>query len=192
MKKLTLCCAALLLSAPLLRAQSGIEISLKNNSPREAKTKERLSGLLRRYDLSKWIRTRKVLIEQYVVPHSHPVLTLNTRGDGDELLATFIHEQIHWFEEERAEQRDAAVRELKTVFPKVPAGLPEGAKDEESTYLHLIVNYLEYEAMKELVGAAKAREVLGAKGYYKWIYKTVLTEGEKIKGVVEKHGLTIK
>jgi hypothetical protein len=67
MKKLLLFCAALLLSAPLLRAQSGIEISLKNNSPREVRTKERLSKLLRQYDLSKWIRTRKVLIFIYEV-----------------------------------------------------------------------------------------------------------------------------
>jgi hypothetical protein len=27
--------------------------------------------------------------------------------------------------------------------------------------------------------------------YYRWVYRTVLEEGEKIRTIVEKHGLTI-
>ena len=36
----------------------------------------------------------------------------------------------------------------------------EGARDEFSTYLHLIVCYLEFSAMKELLGEPKAREIM--------------------------------
>jgi hypothetical protein len=32
----------------------------------------------------------------------------------------------------------AAIGDLRKIFPKVPAGAPEGAIDENSTYLHLI------------------------------------------------------
>lgn len=37
-------------------------------------------------------------IEANAVAHSHPVLTLNTchLDDDHKLLATFIHEQLHW------------------------------------------------------------------------------------------------
>jgi hypothetical protein len=41
-----------------------------------------LERLLKQYDLSKWIFTRKVIIDQGEIPHSHPVLTLHTRHLG--------------------------------------------------------------------------------------------------------------
>lgn len=37
-------------------------------------------------------------MQQFVHPHSHPVLTMNARpGEDDRILATYLHEQIHWF-----------------------------------------------------------------------------------------------
>ncbi len=191
MKRLLLCCTVILLFCALSRAQDTIEISLKNNSKSEAQTKERLQKLLQQYDLSKWIFTQKILIENKVIPHSHPVLTLNTKEDGDVLLATFVHEQIHWFLSANSDRTEKAKAELKAIYPKVPVGSPDGARNKESTYLHLIVNYLEYEAMRELVGAVRAKEVFEGKGYYRWIYRTVLTDSGRIKDVVERNKLRI-
>jgi hypothetical protein len=191
MKKLLLCLTALLLFSALSRAQEKVEISLKNNSESEAQTKERLQKLLQRYDLSKWMFTRKIMIEDKVIPHSHPVLTLSTREDGDVLLATFVHEQIHWFLDEHSERTEKAKKELRAIYPKVPVGPPDGARDEDSSYLHLIVNYLEYEAMRKLVGDVKAQEIFEGKRYYRWIYRTVLTDTSKIKDVVERNNLRI-
>jgi hypothetical protein len=167
MKRLLLCCTAILLFCALSVAQDTIEISLKNNSKSEAQTKERLQRLLQQYDLSKWIFTRKILIEDGVIPHSHPVLTLNTKEDGDVLLATFVHEQIHWFLSANFDRTEKAKAELKATYLKVPVGSPNGARNKESTYLHLIVNYLEYQAMRELVGDVRAKEVFEGKGYYR-------------------------
>lgn len=191
MKKLALCCAAILLFSDLSSAQDKVEISLKNRSESETQTKERLEKLLQRHNVSKWVFTRKIIIEDNVIPHSHPVLTLSTRDDGDRLLATFVHEQIHWFLVENAERTEKAKTELRAAYPKVPVGRPDGARDEESSYLHLIVNYLEYQAMRELVGDARAKEVFEGKGYYKWIYRTVLTDTSKLKEVVERNRLKI-
>jgi hypothetical protein len=189
--KLIACCAAVLLLFAPARAQDKLEISLKNNSESESRTREELQKLLQEYDLSKWLFTRKILIEDKVIPHSHPVLTLSTRGEGDALLATFVHEQIHWFLVEHSERTEKAKAELRAMYPKVPVGPPDGARNEGSTYLHLIVNYLEYEAMTELIGEAKARKLLEGKGYYKWIYKTVLADTGRIKDVVERNKLKI-
>ena len=191
MKRLLLCCTVVLLFCALSRGQETIEISLKNNSKSEAQTKERLQRLLRQCDLSKWMFTRKILIEDGVIPHSHPVLTLGAKEDGDVLLATFVHEQVHWFLSANFDRTEQAKAELKAIYPKVPVGPPNGARNKESTYLHLIVNYLEYEAMRELVGDVRVKEVFGGKGYYKWIYKTVLTDFGRIKGVVERNKLRI-
>jgi hypothetical protein len=191
MKRILLCCTLLLLFCYQSGAQNKIEISLKNNSQAEAQTKERLEKLLQQYKLAKWIFTRKILIEGDVIPHSHPILTLNTKEDGDRLLATFVHEQIHWFLSAKYEQAEKAKTALKAIYPKVPVGSSEGARDTESTYLHLLVNYLEYEALKELVGEARAKEVFEGKRYYRWIYKTVLTDARRIKDIIEVNKLRI-
>jgi hypothetical protein len=75
-----------------------ISIELAHNSPDEQRAKDQLERLLKNYDLSRWIFTKKVRIEQFVRPHSHPVLTLNTRSIGNDqrALASFVHEEVHW------------------------------------------------------------------------------------------------
>jgi hypothetical protein len=170
-----------------------LEFVLQNGSENEVKTREQLKKILKQYDLSKWIFTKKIIIDEKSIPHSHPVLTLHTRHlDNDlQLLSTFIHEQIHWFEEERKEQKAAAIKELQAAYPEAPDKLPEGSRDKYSTYLHLIVCYSEYEAMKELVGEKQATEVMQSWTHYKWIYRTILTDHKKIRSIIEKNNLKI-
>jgi hypothetical protein len=40
-----------------------------------------------------------MVIKERAIPHSHPVLTLNTRNldSDDQLLSAFLHEQLHWY-----------------------------------------------------------------------------------------------
>jgi hypothetical protein len=193
MKKTLVTFWLILLFATSGFARHDLQISLKNNTDKELQRKNQLERILNKYNLSKWTFTKKVLIdEQTSIPHSHPVLTLNASpADDFELLATFVHEQIHWFEESKPRQRDKAIEELKTIYPDAPGGPPEGARDKYSTYLHLMVCYLEYEAMMELAGKEKAKEVMTSKRYYKWIYRTVLSDGPKIKAVIDKHKINI-
>src|SRR6185295_10570616 len=124
-------------------------------------TKAQLQRLLKTYDLAKWIFTKAVLIDEKSIPHSHPVLTLHTRHlrDDELLLSTFVHEQCHWFLTQNYKSTEEAKKELRVLFPKVPVSFPEGAMDEDSTYLHLIVIYLEYRADIELLGELKARQI---------------------------------
>jgi hypothetical protein len=153
-------------------AQSNIDIALKQGSKEEEQTKAQLQRLLKTYDVAKWVFTRSVLIDEKAIPHSHPVLTLSTRHlrDDELLLSTFVHEQIHWFLTQNYKVTEA---------------------DEESTYLHLIVIYLEYRADRELLGELKARQVMEfwAADHYTWIYKTVLERPRDIGNIVFKHKL---
>jgi len=191
LKRYLLSYVAMTLLAAATWAQPKLEITLKHNSTREQQMQVMLEQLLEQYDLSKWLFTRKVIIEDYAVPHSDPILTLNTKGDKYALLSRFIHEEIHWYLDQHLTRTEKAERELRLIYPKVPVGYPEGAESEDSSYLHLIVNYLEYQAMKELVGDAKAKEVFAAKDYYKWIYQTVLADEGRIGRVVKKNKLQI-
>jgi hypothetical protein len=176
-------------------ASSALEVALKHDDQREQQTRQQLLRLLSAYDLSNWIFTRKVMIESgfQVIPHSHPVLTLSTRHlkDDDLLLSTFVHEQLHWYLGVKPKETEEAYKELKSVFPKVPVGFPEGGNDEESTYKHIIVCFLEYQAVKGILGELRAKQVMEfwATDHYTWIYKTVLDREREIGALMRKHKL---
>lgn len=173
-----------------------LEIRVKNNDTREQQTKLQLERSLATYDLSRWMFTRSIIIDsgRDVIPHSHPVLTLNTRHlkDDELLLSTFVHEQLHWFLAERDKDTELAKNELRAMFPKVPVGNREGARDEESTYLHLLVCSLEYMAVRELLGELRTKQVMEfwSEDHYTWIYKTVRERGRDIAQILFKYELT--
>ena len=180
------------LAAPV-SGQPSLEIALKQGSRREAQTREQLERLLKAYDVSRWIFTKSIVIDERAIPHSHPVLTLHARHlqDDELLLSTFVHEQFHWFLVRNEKDRDDAIKELRDVFPKVPAGGPEGAQDENSTYLHLLDCYLEYRAVQQLLGELKTRQVMEfwATDHYTWVYRTVLERPNDIARIMAKHKL---
>jgi len=181
----------LLVGAPL----AAIEIELAGKSELEQQAKEQLERVLERHDVRKWIFTNKVRIEHRVIPHSHPVLTLSTGNIGrdDHMLSEFIHEQIHWHEDARPVQREAAIKELRAAFPDLPGRPPEGARDSYSSYLHVIVCYLEFQAVKELLGDSRARAVFEywAGHHYKAIYRLVLDREKEVAAIVKRNGLQI-
>jgi hypothetical protein len=193
MKKITFLIIIFLSLSATLYAQNKIDITLKNGSEKESQTRDQLQRLLKTYDLSKWLFTNKILIDEQAIPHSHPILTLHTRHlkDDDLLLSTFVHEQIHWLLDQNDKETSAAIKDLRALFPKVPVDFPDGAQDEESTYLHLLVNYLEYRADIELLGELKARQVIDfwSTDHYRWIYKTVLERPKDISNIILKYKL---
>lgn len=194
--RILICFLAALLWSHAAVAQANraqLDITLKDGDEREQQTRRQLERLLSTYDVSNWLFTRKIIIESDVIPHSHPVLTLSTRHlkDDELLLSTFVHEQFHWYLEENPKETDAAYKELRTIFPKVPVGYPDGGRSEESTYKHILVCYLEYQAVKALVGDLKARQVMEfwATDHYRWIYRTVLEREREIGSLMRKHKL---
>jgi hypothetical protein len=174
--------------------QGGSTIDLAHGSDRERQTKATLEQVLASYDLRKYTFTRHVIIEQGAINHAFPVLTLNARfaDSPDELLSSYIHEQLHWHLRERGAYQQEAIAELRKQYPQAPVGAPEGAETSFSTYGHLIDCYLEIQADRELIGRERTDAVIRNKGHYTWIYKTVLQDEAKIAGVVRRHGLEVK
>lgn len=182
------------LSITPVGAQDTVKITLANSTPAEQHAKAQLERLMKSYDLSKWIATRSIVIDEKTgIPHSHPVLTLNTRHNKDDelLVSTFVHEQMHWFVIQDQRDLGAAIEELKKMFPGAPAGPPEGARDLNSTYLHIAVCYLEYRALRELMGELRAKQVIEfwTTDHYRWIYRTVLERPRDIGQIMFKHKL---
>ena len=118
------------LASSALGASPHVSISLKHGDSREGATQSQLERLLSQYDLTPWIFTTAVVIDEDSIPHSHPVLTLHTRHlkDDDLLLSTFIHEQAHWFLSQHHEDALKAVAELRGLYPSIPLGFPGGVK----------------------------------------------------------------
>jgi hypothetical protein len=180
----------------LASAQAALpEIRLKNDDEASHVTCRQLQRLLRNYDLSQWQFTSTVYIDSApgVIPHSHPQLTLSTRHVGEDnlLLSTYIHEQLHWYLSVEPEKTNRAIEELRTVFIEVPVGGRSGGPSEYSSYLHLIVNMLEFQALELLLEDEEARVVIEfwARDHYTWIYQTVLDDRTPVEDILIKHGL---
>jgi hypothetical protein len=174
-----------------------VSISLVTGSPDEAQVARRLRALLDHYDLSKWQFTDRVQIEQGVLSHSHPILTITAPfgeplpGDAM-LLATYLHEQIHWFTLIR--RTDAADEEWLTLYPNAPAEYPEGCGSEFSTYLHFTIAYFEYRALIDVLGPDDARSVIEYKlqrPFYRYVYRTALHDFDRMTTVFDRHGISL-
>ena len=174
-------------------AQTNLDITLKHGTPDEAGTRDQLRRLLAAYDVSPWIYTTSIVVDERAIPFSHPVLTLHTRHtkDDDLLLSTFVHEQFHWFLAERREPTELAIADLRKLFPTVPSGGTAGARDEYSTYLHLLVCYLEQQADIRLLGELRTKHVMDfwATDHYTWVYQTVIGRSREIGQIVRDRKL---
>jgi hypothetical protein len=171
-----------------------VTIDLARGSERELKTKETLEQVLAIHDLKKYTFTRHVTIEEGAINHAFPVLTLNARFASlpDELLSSYVHEQLHWHLRDQSSQQQAAIAELSRMYPGAPVGLPEGAENAYSTYGHLVDCYLEVLADRELLGPERTSTAIAHKGHYTWIYATVLRDEKRIADVVDRHHLRVK
>jgi hypothetical protein len=164
---------------------ANVTVALATGSPVEVRVRAALERVRARHDLARFERTAELRIEEGVIPHSHPTLTLSERyGDEDDrLLATYLHEQMHWWSMEcpgAQDGRDEEVfNQLRIDFP-LPTDPPEGCGNELSNLIHLHVCWLELEAVATLLGNDRATEVLSSTPYYLAVYRTVLRERRQL------------
>lgn len=196
-----------------VHAQSGTEAEITFMEEKKEEARQQLRRLLSEYDLDPWIMTQEVQIKVGEDPHSHPILTLNTKHLDDDAmqLSIFLHEQAHWLPEAK---REAAIPDLRSLYPEIP-GIPdkEGLSDEKKrkiedftskTYNHLIVAWAELDAMTELVGGEQARRTFKEKvddlttepystleKTFRWYNNRVLEDPQEIGAVLAKHDLVI-
>ncbi len=168
-------------------------IGLANGSEAEVTMASELRNLMRTHDVDPWILTRKVLIDEKQIPHSHPVLTIHTRHVGRELglLSMFVHEQLHWLEDEPwVVDFQAAMADFEKIYPTVPSSADGGARDKQSTYRHLLVCDMELQALTTLVDQAVARKTLAKITHYEWVYDKVLND-PRVREIALRHGFNV-
>jgi hypothetical protein len=185
--------SCLVIVAGAASAAPPVKITVARGTEREQAAREQLERLLASNDLGRYTFTREVVIEEGARNHAFPVLTLNARfaDSPDELLSSYLHEQIHWHLRERDTSQRRAVARLRRLYPAAPVGLPEGADTAYSTYGHLVTCSLEVQAIRGLLGPERAATVISRKPHYLWIYRTVLSDEDTIRSVVRDHGLGI-
>ncbi len=171
-----------------------LNIKTKHGYPIEEQRKEQMERLAKQYDLKKYTVTRDILIERGAMNHSYPVLTLNLRflDNNDLALSAYVHEQGHWVLMERHRADNPALFEdLQRTFPNMEIRVPDGDGELRSSYFHIAVCMLEWQAMEDLVGAERARKVIEWKqeDHYKAIYSTLLNHREQVESVLNAHGV---
>lgn len=185
----------LLMMAPAtLFAAPPITIQLAHMSMAEFLERAELMQLLKKYDLIKFTFTDRVIINEYAVNHSFPVITLNVvwRSSPDALLLSYIHEQLHWYLRAHNAQRLDAIRQLRRLYPNAPVAYPKGGGTAVSTYGHLVVCYLEMQAGRQLIGEKRTKAVIEEIPWYTWIWKTVVKDEATVGGIVTAEHLEIK
>ena len=176
-----------------------VAFTVVSNDADEIKIKEQLTDLHSSYDIKRWIYTNEVEIDKNArTPHSHPILTMTTSPkylkNSSLLLATYLHEQFHWhIVKNRVGSFDDFTDDIKDNFPNVQAERPYGSGSESGTLSHIITCYLEFKAVSILLGSDHAKKILSSKGYYTWVYQTVLNPNnkEKLEALLTKYALQI-
>ncbi|HEX2335715.1 MAG TPA: hypothetical protein VHI72_04510 [Hyphomicrobiaceae bacterium] len=172
-----------------------IDVDLEHAQREAERVRSLLEALRRRHDLARYEYTHVVRIVPGSDTFAHPVLTLGNRfaDSEDLLLSTYLHEQMHWYLWLLGTPEHDPVApffdELVRRYPEAPIGLPDGARNYESTYLHLVVNWLEIAATSTCIGRARAFACADAQATYRWIYKTVLKDWDLLAELYERHGL---
>lgn len=159
-----------------------------------ARVQERLLNIRSKFDLSQFEYCNQVRIAPTEIPHSHPQITLNTWIREDiSLLSTYLHEQMHWYvtwySHAHQELWGEVFQELRTRYPGAPVGGAEGARDEFSTYLHLIVNWLEIEATSQFTDGDSVLRHVRALPFYRWVYAPVIDDWEPLADLYREVGL---
>lgn len=172
-----------------------IRLDLEPARRQAERAAEALRAMFAAHDVAPFAYAREVRIAPLVVPHSHPVLTLNTAvaHSPAKLLRTWLHEQMHWyavwFAHRRPDAWDGLLRKLDASHPDRPAGPPDGAADDFSTLLHLPINRLEIIAASSFLGEEAATQAALAEPFYRWCYATAVRDAAMIDARMTEAGL---
>ena len=172
-----------------------IDIDLEHAQREAERVRDLLAALRRRHDLARYEYTTIIRIVPGGDTFAHPVLTLGNRfaENEDLLLSTYLHEQMHWYLWYLGTpERDMVAPfydELVRRYPDAPIELPDGARNYDATYTHLVVNWLEIAATSEFIGRERAIAVHRTTRTYRWIYRAVVRDWDVLAELYERHGI---
>ena len=155
----------------------------KNNHPDEIKTVEIVKGVCEKYQVP--LFTQDIVIEKGAIPHSHPILTLNTRESDERLvLKTLVHEQFHWHAQDH-KNYDDCIAFLKTKYED------DGEHNKSGTYPnsyweHVIVCFNTRNYLKTLLAEDDMEWVYAQWQPYPTLEKLVEDTFERVEKDLQK------
>ena len=169
----------------------GVDIRAAHGTDAEKGASAALRAVLARHDLTRWMFTDLVTIDETIRGGvSHP-LTINPGLLVQRpalAMTTFLHEQLHWLE---GPGTDGASAEAAKRWPNPPPLSAGGATDHTSTWLHISVCALEYHSLSEILGPCAASVELRQHTSYSWIYGQILASPGWFADFLHRHGLQV-
>ena len=167
---------------------NAIQITSKNQSERELEVVQILNDLLQKYKFP--IFTNQVEVESKVIPHSHPVLTLNTSTkDPLLLLQTLIHEQLHWFVTDHPKKVET-IEYLKKHYEDNGECNVSG-KHPDSFWEHIIVCFNTLVVLKTIVTGEELKYIYDQWQAYPKTEKLVKDNFEQIESELKNYNMIV-
>ncbi len=170
-----------------------IEIIENHPDKKTALTKQNLKHLTQIYDLEPFLFVKKIQIGNKLLPLTFKMLAIDTQFSThpNKLLSRFLHTELHIWIAKNKTKTMAAMRDLKKIYLKVPNEILPN--DKIDNYRHLIVCFLEYEALKFYIGEKEASliisEFMKRDKIFPWTYFQILHKNFAIKQTIKRHGL---
>jgi len=162
------------------------KIYSKNNTADEIEVVDIIKEICQDYDLP--LFTKEVIIEKGVIPHSHPVLTLNTRAkDKRSLLATLVHEQFHWYVQNHPKYNEC-ISHLKSKYEDDGEHNKSG-KYPNSYWEHVIVGFNTRNYLKSILSSEDVEWVYEQWQPYPTLEKLIVYQYKEIRGDLEKFNI---
>ncbi len=167
---------------------SGLHITEIHPNRESALMKQNVLQLAQVYDLGPFLYTKVIHITPKGVNQSHPVLTLNVEHSAQpyKILSVFLHEEFHWLVSMYPKNLNQSIVQLKNIFPN----------QQKQVYIHIVVCYLEYKALRMYLGEKLARKIIldfvRREKLRPWVYTQVLTKNQLIGKLLKKNGLIPK
>lgn len=192
---------SLFLAPVHLAAQSETEITFVAELKEQAR--EQLNRLLKTYDLDDWMFTKTVKVVHGEDARSYPTLQINTNHLEDDKvqLSVFVHENAHVFvaRDEKDEAENKVIRALRRLFPNPPAPM------QKNLYHHIMVVWIEFDALIELFGKDEAVRIINRKiDYYTgdepesllsqnyiWYNSVVMENPDAVGQLMDEYGFNI-
>ncbi len=167
----------------------GLLISERNPDKSTFISRQNLHHLEQVYNLKAFSYQRNVIIDstnkdhRYLLEETAIIIGTDYVDSPQKLLALWLHEEFHWWARIHEKELNPALTSLKKYYPKT----------SQSGRLHLLISYLEFEALRFYLEDKEARSIINSKikkdGAFKWTYQQVLNNSSVFKKVLRDHKL---
>lgn len=167
----------------------GLIISERNPDKFTYISRQNLQHLEQVYNLKAFSFQRNVVVDSQAKDHKYHqedtsiVLSSSYFENPQKLLAAWLHEEFHWWARIHEKELMPVLDALKKYFPK----------SSQTGRLHLVISYLEYEALRFYLEDKEARLVINNKikkdKYFPWTYQQVLSRTQLLRKTLSDHNL---